>query len=121
MRLTVTLPKPPSTNMLYANAGKRGRVKTPRYKAWITEAGVALNLQTAGATQMTGPVCISISLNKGRADLDNLLKPLIDLLVSHSVIEDDHNVVELSMQHDESAQAATVTVLQVETAKASGS
>ena len=99
MHLTVSIPKPPSLNNLFANAGKRGRVKTPAYEAWIEEAGYALNRQTAYAPPIQGPVYVHISVNKGGADLDNLPKAVLDLLVKHRLIDDDRNVVKLTLLH----------------------
>jgi Holliday junction resolvase RusA-like endonuclease len=99
MRLSVTIPRPPSVNNLFANK-KGGRFKTPHYKAWIQEAGIRLNQQTVDAPMISGPIKVLIILDKGRADLDNLCKPLLDLLVSHRLIHDDRNVNEIHMLHD---------------------
>ncbi len=100
MRLAVTIPRPPSVNGLFANAPGKGRVKTAHYKAWIQEAGLRLNQQTVDAPMISGPIKICMILDKGRADLDNLCKPVLDLLVSHRLIHDDRNVNELHVLHD---------------------
>ena len=112
--LTVTIPRPPSANHLFANAPGKGRVKTGAYKAWIERAGLALNRLAAGAGQISGPVSLRIVLDKRRGDLANYEKPTTDLLVRHSLIDDDRNVVQLFMQHSETmGDKCSVTVEQV--------
>ncbi len=107
------LPKPPSTNTLYINIG-RGRAKSQRYKSWIEWAGLSLNAQAS--KQITGPVAITIKLNKGTGDLANYEKAIVDLLVRHKCIEDDCNVVDLHMIHvaQHPPKEATITVLKAE-------
>lgn len=100
MRLKFHIPRPPSVNNLFANVPGKGRVKSANYKAWITEAGLRLNQQTANAPMISGPVKVCMILDKGRADIDNLCKPVLDLLVKHRLIHDDRNVNELHVLHD---------------------
>ena len=100
MRLAVTLPRCPSTNHLFATVKGR-RIKTRDYKAWIEEAGIRLNLQTAQAPMITGPVSLRLVLDKGRGDLANYEKAATDLLVRHRLIDDDKQVVELFMKHSD--------------------
>ena len=65
MKLTFTLPKPPSLNGLYANR-KGGRRKTDRYNMWIANAGVLLEGQMPAIYDPhEGDVKVSITLNKG--------------------------------------------------------
>lgn len=64
------------------------------------EAGIRLNQQTVNAPMISGPVKVAIILDKGRADLDNCLKALLDILVSHRLLHDDRNVNEIHMLHD---------------------
>lgn len=91
---TLILPLPPSTNGLFVNAGKRGRVTSKPYRAWKTEAGFMLKVEPKW--RVGGPVRLSIDLpTSARADLDNLCKAPIDLLVAHGRIDDDRNVAEL--------------------------
>lgn len=91
--IRIELPGPPSTNNLFFNVPKRGRVKSPRYQAWEGEAGLLLKAQKPG--RLTGNVEMILTVpQKTRADLDNLAKPILDLLVTHSVIEDDGKPVQ---------------------------
>ncbi len=81
------LPRPPSVNGLFVNAG-RFRVKSPAYRMWIEQAERHLLIQRV--VRIPGPVHISLVIEDcGRGDLDNLYKSVSDLLVKHGVIEDD--------------------------------
>ena len=80
---------PPSTNNLFITV-KRRRVKSPQYRAWIEE-----NRGEAGrlATPTAFPVRVAIEVHgklNVRRDLDNIIKPTLDLLVSAGVLPDDN-------------------------------
>jgi crossover junction endodeoxyribonuclease RusA len=94
-RQTFYLPIPPSVNNLFFNS-KRGRVKTPKYTAWLAEAGWKLNFQRAKPMQGQALVYISICRPNMRSDLDNRTKALLDLIVSQQIIRDDRDIVHLS-------------------------
>lgn len=86
----LTLPFPPSSNNLFVNAGKRGRIKSSRYTMWLNEAG--WELQSQRPKKMLGKVSVTICLcpvDKRRRDADNGCKAVLDLLVKHQVIEAD--------------------------------
>lgn len=91
-RARINLPFPPSTNNLFVNVPKRGRVRSSRYMMWLKEAGWELQAQRPGT--FIGPVALTISLcpkDKRRRDADNGAKAVIDLLVRHGVIAADDN------------------------------
>lgn len=81
------MPSAPSVNHLFKNAGRKGRVPTAAYDDWKQRAGWIVKSQNP--QPIYGPVSISIVHKRGRADLDNLNKAPIDLLVSLGVIKDD--------------------------------
>lgn len=85
---TLTLPIPPSTNKLFANAGKKGRVKTDAYKAWLLDAGYKLNLQHVPAYKGVVAIHIIVPFIAAR-DMDNFIKPILDLMKKHGLIVDD--------------------------------
>jgi len=88
----ISLSWPPSTNKLFANVPKRGRVKTREYGLWRTAAGWELVAQHP--PKFAGPVTIDVELCSptGRPfDPDNRLKAPLDLLKEHGVIIDDTN------------------------------
>lgn len=84
--IEIILPRPPSTNNLFSNR-PGGRTITPRYREWRTEAGWEIKRQKP--EPMKGPVSLSYTFEECRSDLDNLAKPLNDLLVEHGLIEGD--------------------------------
>lgn len=86
---SATLTLPPSTNGLFLSAGRR-RVKTPEYRDWITENTwkvAAMEKPTAFPVHVRIKVCGKVN---ARRDLDNLIKPTLDLLVSAGVLPDDN-------------------------------
>lgn len=86
------LPMPPSVNALFANRkqkGKKGRVPTKRYRAWLRSATMWARMQhpapIGGAVHVTFYFCRA----ETKADPDNLLKAPMDLLVKLGLIRDD--------------------------------
>lgn len=79
---------PPSLNNAYSNRLK-GRTKTAAYKQWIDAAGMELNIQRI--RPITGPYMLRIEIGRSltRADIDNLIKPIADLLVKMGATDDD--------------------------------
>lgn len=90
--VVIDLDFPPSTNNLFAN-GANGRYATQGYRDWQTKAGWMLLADRPG--RLAGPVRIRLEYEErsGRRDLDNLIKPVLDLLVKHQVIDGDHRTV----------------------------
>ncbi|MBB2965031.1 hypothetical protein FHU13_005453, partial [Methylobacterium sp. R2-1] len=56
----IRFPLPPSTNSLFANVVGRGRVKTPKYRAWRQQAVLLIDVQRPG--RMAGPCDVVIYL-----------------------------------------------------------
>lgn len=88
--VTITLPFPPSINALYRAVGGRS-ILSEKYRKWKAEAGLTLISQRP--RKMPGKVAVSVELcapDKRRRDADNAgTKALLDLLVSHQIIEAD--------------------------------
>lgn len=89
-RVEIKLPNPPSANALFSTGVGR-RFKSRAYEIWIEEAGWRLLRQHPGSIK--GKYEIEVTIGRGetrrKSDLDNRMKALSDLLVSHRVIEDD--------------------------------
>ncbi|MEK6591517.1 MAG: RusA family crossover junction endodeoxyribonuclease [Pseudomonadota bacterium] len=84
-----TLPMPPSANNMFINTG-RGRARSEAYNAWINEAGWELRRQRV--PKLKGRVRVNIRLERpsvGKADVDNRIKPVLDLLQTMGVLTDD--------------------------------
>ncbi len=105
MTVTLFLPIPPSLNNAYVNVPGKGRVRSKAYNAWIEEAGWRLKIQRqANPEVFKGAVVIDLTVErrrKGVGDLDNFIKPCLDLLVKHGVIEDDSHVQEITARWGE--------------------
>ena len=91
---TFLLPWPPSVNGMWRAVAGRN-ILSQRYRLWREAAGRALRDQRP--KEMFGPVRVAIELSPPDArafDLDNRVKPLLDLLVANRVISsDDHLTV----------------------------
>ena len=99
--MTITIQSehfPPSVNSLFANVSGRGRVRTKRYREWAAASG----WDCQGKGSITGPFTAAIILSRkhrrSNADLDNRVKPLLDLLQAHKVIEDDKYLEKLTVE-----------------------
>lgn len=109
----IVLPWAPSVNNLYVNAGRK-RVRSPAYRKWQNEAG--WHLKVAKPHKFLGPVNIEIELcppDKRRFDVDNKNKAILDLLVTHGVIEgDDSRFVKSAVARcvENSVHSCVVTV-----------
>lgn len=113
----ISLPFPPTTNNLYLNAKGKGRIPTPRYSAWRTQALWEIRIQRA--KPVTGPVHVHIRLvapDKRRRDADNTFKAVLDALATGNVIEDDSSayVRRLSTEWAEAGEPCIVTITPVE-------
>ena len=86
------LPCPPSANRLWRN----NRL-SPEYRAWKQHAGWEARAQLIGIPTINGAFTVRIEAPKMRRDLDNSLKPLLDLCQAMGAIRDDKNAVEIHM------------------------
>ena len=108
----IRIPQPPSTNNLFANING-GRVKSQAYKSWITAAGWELKAQKP--TPIDGPVSIALRVgacNRAR-DLDNFLKPVIDMLVAHKLIKTDNLTTVIGVTSEQAFEAVPVGMVDV--------
>jgi hypothetical protein len=79
---------PPSVNDMFKNR-PGGRAPTQAYKDWKGHAGWVL--QSQRPHRVAGPTIIvaNVERNRYRGDIDNREKAILDLLVTHNVIDDD--------------------------------
>jgi Holliday junction resolvase RusA-like endonuclease len=93
--VTLSLPLPPSVNHAWQNVPGKGRVRSPEYRRWHKLAFDELCLQKPG--KIVGEFCAVINCGKinRRADIDNRIKPLLDL-IKGTVIEDDSKCARVS-------------------------
>jgi Holliday junction resolvase RusA-like endonuclease len=90
--IVLTLPYPISVNAMFGQAPGRQRFLTKEYADWRERATAALHRQKPG--RLTGPVILTLTVeDRGRSDIDNLNKGVLDLLVKERVIEDDRRQI----------------------------
>ncbi len=115
--VVVTLPFPPSINALYRAVGGRS-ILSEAYRLWKKEAGLTLNSQRP--KKMLGRVGVTVELrapDKRRRDADNAgTKAVLDLLVSHQIIEADDSrfLREVTARWVDTGEPCTVTVRGIE-------
>jgi Holliday junction resolvase RusA-like endonuclease len=100
--LEFNVPMPPSINACFAERRttkeqhRRGRITTREYANWKFEAGHLLNIQLkrrtfSPKTRWSIHVIFYFPVsNYNKSDLDNRLKPLIDLLSKHTGLKDNY-------------------------------
>ena len=86
---------PPSLNNIFFNVKRKGRIKTPLYTAWLTKCHFELRKQCGWHVPGKTRIRMTYSRVQTKADLDNLQKPVLDLLVQAGRIADDRNVIEI--------------------------
>lgn len=99
--LTLTLPLPPSTNNLFAGAGRRRR-KSEGYQKWLTACDADYLQGNIPRGRFTGPVSISLTYFPGKGwrnfpgpswldsrDGDNMEKAVLDWLVLANYLTGD--------------------------------
>ena len=85
----IRFPLPPSTNSLFANVVGRGRIKTPAYRRWRDGAVLMICSTRPVPGRMAGPCDVAIYLPPFRGDIDNRVKPCLDVAVAAGIIADD--------------------------------
>jgi crossover junction endodeoxyribonuclease RusA len=114
--LHLTLPLPPSVN--HERYGNHRR--TPAARGWRSAAwalAVDQKNRAGWATVPRGQLCrLTLAWHlpdRRRRDVDNLLKPLKDLLTAAHVWEDDQHVVVWKERYDVTPKSGTVDVVVV--------
>lgn len=92
--IILLLPLPPSANVLWRKVGKK-MVISEAYKAWKLSAGWEAKAQLVGILPIMGAFAVTIELPPGRVDLDNYVKPLLDLCQSAGAIANDKHNAEM--------------------------
>ena len=87
--VVINFPRPPSANRMFLRQmTRRGRRDlTPEYKAWRDTAGWAVKMQIVGLETITSKFNIVVEVPlSSRIDLDNNLKPILDLAQNMGII-----------------------------------
>lgn len=116
IKLSIT-DMPPSANGLRKSFIQDGKVistKSKEYAAWLKAAMWEVAAQRPG--KIDGPYSLSVAAqrhwrSKRARDIDNLLKPLSDLLVKSSVVEDDSLAESVSARWDDDLAGKAVVII----------
>lgn len=115
-KATFNLPICPSANNCWLNLGgkgRKGRARTPHYNKWIDAAGWMVKAQRT--VKIEGMVAVSIQCPRiANADIDNRIKPVLDLLVKMDVIDDDRDVEQVTAAWTDKGDLMEITVEGVE-------
>jgi Holliday junction resolvase RusA-like endonuclease len=98
--VVINFPRPTSANRMFSRQMTRHghRDLTPEYKAWRDEAGWAVKMQIVGLVTITSRFNITIEVPRSsRVDLDNNLKPILDLAQNLGIISNDRNCVGIAI------------------------
>lgn len=108
--ITLSLPLPPSVNGAWSNIPGKGRVRSAEYRRWHKLAFDELTVQKPGHIAGRFAVVINAGRIKRRCDIDNRIKPLLDLL-SGSVTDDDAMCERVSAGWENDVPAERVVVI----------
>jgi Holliday junction resolvase RusA-like endonuclease len=100
--MIIRLPMPPSTNALYFNVPRKGRVKTQAYTKWLEQADRWCLVNKTKIGTVLGSCELQIRVPKSRGDVSNRIKALEDYLVSRKITGDDKHNRKVSIEVDES-------------------
>lgn len=88
----IELPMPPSLNHCYANVPGKGRVRAKHYTEWLKAAGWEVVLSNSrGRFPEAYHMLLRVPVGQ-RADIDNLIKPVSDLLQKQGVVANDRHM-----------------------------
>ncbi len=91
--IELTLPMPPSINAMYKRGRGHSFYKTEEAKDWTTEC---LWLLKKNRKKCKGNVDVSLTFYfKRESDIDNRIKPLLDLFQEAGILENDKQVYSL--------------------------
>lgn len=113
--LVADIPMPPSANAMHEET-RFGRTRSKAYRRWLGEAQWFLLFQRNRYHRhkiITRNVEVEVRAvrHKTTPDLDNILKPIMDLLVHTTTIKDDKQVVAIDARWSEEGGApCTITV-----------
>ena len=94
----IQISKPISLNNVYGNS-KSGRRKTKEYRAWMFQTSVEIRSQSVRRVEGNYQLELHVGNKCSRADIDNLIKPISDLLVKLGITEDDAKMKRCSSEY----------------------
>ena len=101
--LVIQFQTPVSANRMFMRSMTRGgkRDLTPEYKEWRDRAGWEVKMQCIGFETITCKFDLVVTAPRNRLDLDNMLKPILDLAQNLELVSNDRNCNSLTMNRDD--------------------
>jgi len=112
--LTFTLPEPPSVNRYKRVSANGALYSTKKYRAWKKAAGWELLAQRLGMPkkELAGDLLVEIVFAR-KGDIDNRIKPLLDLLQDIGVYANDEQITKLVATFGEIAGRCRVSISEI--------
>ena len=108
----IELPWPPTVNTYYTVA--RGRkILSSRGRHYKDTAHWLVKTQSNGAP-LKGPISVFVRAyppDKRKRDIDNILKPVLDVLTTAGIYKDDSQVADLRIQKFEPSKPGRVEIM----------
>lgn len=106
----INLPLPPTSNTMWRRVGNR-TLLSKKYRQWKEEAAWALNASNPNPRRWFKPVMVDITCRRPslNCDIDNRIKPILDLLEATGLVSNDRLVVEVRARWGD-VEGAVVTV-----------
>ncbi len=97
--VVISFPRPPSANRMFLRQMTRcgHRDLTPEYKTWRDAAGWLVKMQIVGLETITCRFNVTIEVPHSRMDLDNHIKPILDLAQNMGIISNDANAAGIAI------------------------
>lgn len=95
-----SIPTPPTANKIWRK-GKGGRIhKSQEYVSWLNDAGILVKAQKPTPLKDPARVEVRIYMVRPRknADIDNRIKPILDLMQHLEIIKNDSLVHRVSAE-----------------------
>lgn len=111
--IIVTLPYPPSANRMWRHVGKKV-LRSAEYERWRKECQTIIRAETRGQC-VAGPYAMTLQVgrpDRRRRDIDNLLKPVSDVMVLAGAVEDDCNCQQIEAAWKSSVTGVHVTIME---------
>jgi crossover junction endodeoxyribonuclease RusA len=113
MAITITLPWPPSVNRIWRHSGKKV-YRDPKYMEWRKQAGWQMKLN-GSYNRLDGYFSATLVLSppdKRRRDLDNVIKPIFDLLQDLQWIKNDYLCEDLHVKWNRTLPVGVIVTLE---------
>lgn len=108
--IRLALPFPPSVWDIYVGWGKSRR-QSPAYAQWVQDCGWFIRGRN-DRIDTPFSLCVALKRPHNRMDLDNRLKPILDVLQHYQIIKNDNLCERITMTWDANIESDCVVLVQ---------